>query len=98
MHLVGGIWGCISIGFFATKSVNELGGDGLFYGGGSHLLGVQAFGALFVMAYSFIVTLIIGFALEKTIGFRVNQESEIAGVDIAEHLETAYETSRGVKL
>ena len=43
-------------------------------------------------------TLIIGFALEKTIGFRVNQESEIAGVDIAEHLETAYETSRGVKL
>ena len=98
VHLVGGIWGCLSIGFFATKSVNELGGDGLFYGGGSHLLGVQAFGAFFVMAYSFIVTLVIGYALHKTIGFRVNQESEITGVDIAEHLETAYETSRGVKL
>ncbi|MFM8447934.1 MAG: ammonium transporter, partial [Candidatus Nanopelagicaceae bacterium] len=98
VHLVGGIWGCLSIGFFATKGVNELGGDGLFYGGGTHLLGVQAFGALFVMAYSFIVTLIIGFVLEKTVGFRVDQESEIAGVDIAEHLETAYETSRGVKL
>ena len=98
VHLVGGIWGCLSIGLFATKSVNELGGDGLFYGGGTHLLGVQAFGALFVMFYSFLVTLIIGFVLEKTIGFRVNQESEVAGVDIAEHLETAYETSRGVKL
>jgi len=98
VHLVGGIWGCLSIGFFATKSVNELGGDGLLYGGGSHLLGVQAFGAFFVMAYSFIVTLVIGYALHKTIGFRVNQESEITGVDIAEHLETAYETSRGVKL
>jgi len=98
VHLVGGIWGCLSIGLFATKSVNELGSDGLFYGGGTHLLGVQAFGALFVMFYSFLVTLIIGFVLEKTIGFRVNQESEIAGVDIAEHLETAYETSRGVKL
>ena len=98
VHLVGGIWGCLSIGFFATKSVNELGGDGLLYGGGSHLLGVQAFGALFVMAYSFIVTLVIGYALHKTIGFRVNQDSEIAGVDIVEHLETAYETSRGVKL
>ena len=98
VHLVGGIWGCLSIGLFATKSVNELGGDGLFYSGGTHLLGVQAFGALFVMFYSFLVTLIIGFVLEKTIGFRVNQESEIAGVDIAEHLETAYETSRGVKL
>ena len=98
VHLVGGIWGCLSIGFFATKSVNELGGDGLLYGGGSHLLGVQAFGALFVMAYSFIVTLVIGYALHKTIGFRVNQDSEIAGVDIVEHLESAYETSRGVKL
>ena len=98
VHLVGGLWGCISIGFFATKSVNELGGNGLFYGGGTELLGRQAFGALFVMAYSFIVTLIIGFVLNKTIGFRVNQESEITGVDIAEHLETAYETSRGVKL
>ena len=98
VHLVGGIWGCLSIGLFATKSVNELGSDGLFYGGGTHLLGVQAFGALFVMFYSFLVTLIIGFVLEKTIGFRVNQESEVSGVDIAEHLETAYETSRGVKL
>ena len=98
VHLVGGIWGCLSIGLFATKSVNELGSDGLFYGGGTHLLGVQAFGAFIVMVYSFVVTLIIGFALEKTIGFRVNQESEVAGVDIAEHLETAYETSRGVKL
>jgi Amt family ammonium transporter len=98
VHLVGGIWGCLSIGLFGTKTVNELGGDGLFYGGGTHLLGVQAFGALIVMVYSFLVTLIIGFVLEKTIGFRVNQESEIAGVDIAEHLETAYETSRGVKL
>lgn len=98
VHLVGGLWGCLSIGFFATKSVNELGGDGLLYGGGTHLLGVQAFGALFVMAYSFIVTLIIGFALHKTIGFRVKEDHEIAGVDSSEHLETAYESSRGVKL
>lgn len=98
VHLVGGIWGCLSIGLFATKSVNELGSDGVFYGGGIHLLGLQAFGALFVMAYSFIVTLVIGFSLEKTIGFRIDRESEIAGVDVSEHLETAYETSRGVKL
>ena len=98
VHLVGGLWGCLSIGFFATKSVNELGGDGLLYGGGTHLLGVQAFGALFVMAYSFIVTLIFGFALHKTIGFRVKEDHEIAGVDSSEHLETAYESSRGVKL
>ena len=98
VHLVGGIWGCLSIGLFATKSVNEFGGDGVLYGGGIHLFGLQAFGALFVMVYSFIATLLIGFVLEKTIGFRVDRDSEIAGVDVSEHLETAYETSRGVKL
>ncbi|MGI9226847.1 MAG: ammonium transporter [Candidatus Nanopelagicaceae bacterium] len=98
VHLVGGIWGCLSIGLFATKSVNELGGDGLFYGGGTHLLGVQAFGALFVMAYSFIITAILGIVLNKTIGFRVDEESEVLGVDVAEHLESAYESFGGVKL
>ena len=98
VHLVGGIWGCLSIGLFATKSVNELGGDGLLYGGGTHLLGVQAFGAFFVMAYSFIITAILGFVLNKTIGFRVDEESEVLGVDVTEHLESAYESFGGVKL
>ena len=98
VHLVGGIWGCLSIGFFATKSVNSIGGTGLLYGGGLDLLKTQAFGAFFVLAYSFIVTLILGFAINKTIGFRVSQEAEINGIDLAEHRETAYEmfsSSRG---
>jgi Amt family ammonium transporter len=98
VHLVGGIWGCLSIGFFATKSVNSIGGTGLFYGGGLDLLKTQAFGAFFVLAYSFIVTLILGFVINKTIGFRVSQEAEINGIDLAEHRETAYEmfnSSRG---
>ena len=98
VHLVGGIWGCLSIGFFATKSVNSIGGTGLLYGGGLDLLKTQAFGAFFVLAYSFIVTLILGFIINKTIGFRVSQEAEITGIDLAEHRETAYElfnSSRG---
>ena len=98
VHLVGGIWGCLSIGFFATKSVNSIGGTGLLYGGGLDLLKTQAFGAFFVLAYSFIATLIIGFIINKTIGFRVSQEAEITGIDLAEHRETAYElfnSSRG---
>lgn len=98
VHLVGGIWGCLSIGFFATKSVNSIGGTGLFYGGGLDLLKTQAFGAFFVLAYSFIVTLMLGYAINKTIGFRVSQEAEINGIDLAEHRETAYEmfsSSRG---
>ena len=98
VHMVGGIWGCLSIGFFATKHVNSLGGEGLLYGGGLHLLGVQAFGAFFVLFYSFIVTFILGTIINKTIGFRVSQEAEITGIDFAEHRETAYElfnSSRG---
>ena len=98
VHLVGGIWGCLSIGLFATKGVNSLGGNGLFNGGGLDLLKTQAFGAFFVLAYSFLVTLIIGFLINKTIGFRVTQEAEVNGIDLVEHRETAYEmfsSSRG---
>lgn len=98
VHLVGGLWGCLSIGFFGTSVVNSIGLDGLFYGGGASLLGKQAFGALFVLAYSFIMTLIIGLAIEKTIGLRVSRDSEVEGIDLNEHAETAYElasSSRG---
>ena len=98
VHLVGGLWGCLSIGLFGSSAINSLGLDGIFYGGGTVLLGKQAFGAFFVMAYSFIATLIIGFIIEKTIGFRVKPEAEIAGIDYDQHAETGYEltsSSRG---
>lgn len=91
VHLVGGIVGSLAIGFFGSSKVNSLGLDGLFYGGGTALLGKQALGVGLVMAYSFIMTLIIGFLIEKTIGFRVKGEKELAGVDLTEHAESAYE-------
>ena len=98
VHLIGGLWGCLSIGFFGSSAINSLGLDGLFYGGGATLLGKQAFGAFFVLTYSFIATLIIGFIIDKTIGFRVKPEAEIAGIDYDQHAETGYEltsSSRG---
>ena len=98
VHLVGGLWGCISIGFFGTHVVNSVGVDGLLYGGGAGLLGKQAFGAIFVLAYSFIATLIIGFIINKTIGFRITRDAELEGIDLNEHAESAYEnagSSRG---
>lgn len=98
VHLIGGLWGCISIGFFGSHVVNSVGIDGIFYGGGPSLLGKQAFGAFFVLAYSFIATLIIGFIIDKTIGFRVSRDAEIEGIDLNEHAESAYEmvgSSRG---
>ena len=91
VHLVGGIIGCLSIGFFGSTAVNSAYPNGILYGGGSHLLIVQAKSVGIVMAYSFIVTLIIGYLLDKTLGFRVSKDEEIEGIDLSEHAETAYE-------
>lgn len=91
VHLVGGIIGSLAIGFFGSSAVNSLGLDGLFYGGGTALLAKQALGVGLVMAYSFVATLIIGLIIEKTIGFRVESDKELSGVDLSEHAESAYE-------
>jgi Amt family ammonium transporter len=91
VHLVGGLVGSLAIGLFATTSVNELGKDGLFYGGGIQPLVTQAIGAGAVLAYSLVVTLVLGFLLHKTLGFRVSEDTEISGIDLVEHAETAYD-------
>ena len=94
VHLVGGLVGCLFIGFFGTGRVAGAGGasaDGLFYGGGLELLGKQALGAGAVLVYSFVITMILGFAIEKTIGFRLDPEDQDAGIDLVEHAETGYE-------
>jgi Amt family ammonium transporter len=96
VHLVGGLVGCLYLGFFSTTKANVgTGGvavDGLFYGGGFDLLGKQALGAGAVLAYSFVITLVLGYAIDKTIGFRLDREDEETGVDLVEHAESAYET------
>jgi Amt family ammonium transporter len=82
------------IGLLATKTNVEtlgVGSAGLFYGGGFEQLGRQATAGAAVLVYSFVVTYLIGWAIDKTIGFRIDEETEISGIDQAEHLETAYE-------
>jgi ammonium transporter, Amt family len=91
VHMVGGIVGCLFIGFFSTAYVNSAAADGVFYGGGWSLLGKQAIGAFSVLFYSLIVTLILGFLLEKTIGFRISRDAELEGIDVSEHAESAYD-------
>ncbi len=93
VHLVGGLIGTLLIGFFATTSVNSLGADGLFYGGDATPLLNQAIAAFAVMGYSFVVTLILGFLIKATIGFRVSTEAEAEGLDEHEHAESAYDFS-----
>ncbi|MSY01909.1 MAG: ammonia channel protein, partial [Actinobacteria bacterium] len=57
------------------------------------LLAKQGLGVGMVALYSFLVTLVLGFIIEKTIGFRLPKDAEVEGVDLAEHAETAYEMS-----
>jgi len=90
VHLFGGLWGTLAVGLFATEAA-PAGVSGLFYGGGFDQLWRQAVGAFSVLFYSGIVTLIIGFLLHKTLGFRVTEEEERTGVDETEHAETGYD-------
>ncbi len=90
VHLFGGLWGTLAVGFLATAAA-PAGVNGLFYGGGVDQLWRQAVGAFAVMFYSGIMTFLIGLLLHKTIGFRVSEEEEREGVDESEHAETGYD-------
>jgi ammonium transporter, Amt family len=96
IHLVAGALGALLIGFLATPVVTGIlsgghGPAGLFYGGGLAQLGKQAVAVGVVVAYSFVVTLILGFIVDRTIGFRIPPADEVAGVDGTTHAETAYD-------
>jgi Amt family ammonium transporter len=90
VHLIGGIIGTLAIGFIATSAAPN-GVNGLFYGGGFDQLWRQAVAAGAVLAYSGIIAFIIAFIIHKTIGMRISEDDEQAGVDITYHGETAYE-------
>jgi Amt family ammonium transporter len=83
IHLIGGLIGTLYLGFAAN-------GTGLFMGGDGTQLLVQLIAAVSVMVYSFVLAFIIGFIIEKTMGFRVKSEDEVAGVDTAVHGEEGY--------
>ncbi|WP_020671246.1 ammonium transporter [Amycolatopsis nigrescens] len=91
VHLVGGLVGTLLLGLFSTSGVKEGTADGLFYGGGFTQLGKQAVAAAAVLVYSFVLAFILGWLINKTIGFRVQSEDEVTGIDEAEHAESAYE-------
>jgi Amt family ammonium transporter len=90
LHLVAGLIGSIFIGFFASSAA-PAGVDGLFYGGGTELLVKQLIASGAVLVYSFLVTYIIAIVIEKTIGFRIAQDDEVSGIDLAIHAESSYE-------
>ena len=89
VHGVGGILGMLSVGVFASLSVNPAGADGLIAGSGLQLL-KQLEGIVVVGAYSFGLTWLLGKLVGLTIGLRVTPSEETVGLDIAQHGERAY--------
>jgi len=87
IHLIGGVIGTLYLGFFAM-------GTGLFTGGDLGQLAVQAIAAFSVLIYSFIVAYLLGLAIEKTLGFRIRSEDELAGIDTIVHGEEGYALDR----
>ncbi|MEO7147880.1 MAG: ammonium transporter [Terrimesophilobacter sp.] len=83
IHMVGGLIGTLYLGLFAT-------GTGLFVGGNAMQLVMQVVAASGVLVYSFVVAYVVGLAIHKTIGFRVANEDELAGIDTVMHGELGY--------
>jgi ammonium transporter, Amt family len=91
VHLVGGLVGSLLLGFFADASINPaVTNEGVFLGGGGSLLADQALASVVTLAYSFVVSLIIGKVIDMTMGLRVSEEDEDTGLDLSQHAEVAY--------
>jgi len=88
-HGMGGAWGALATGLFATTTVNAAGANGLFYGNPSLLL-IQAVGVLTAVVFAFGMTVIITKVLHRLMGLRVTDSEEEVGLDISEHGERAY--------
>ena len=92
VHLVGGIVGSMLLGLFSDKTVNGVGADGTFFGGGASLLGKQTIAVVATLVFSGVMTFIIAKVLDMVIpgGLRVNEEDEESGLDLSQHSEVGY--------
>ena len=89
IHCVGGIWGALATGLFASKLVNPKGADGLFFGNPKQFI-IQAATVLVTIGYTFVVTFAIYKLVDLLIGVRVKEEEELMGLDLTQHHERAY--------
>ncbi|MDI6800775.1 MAG: ammonium transporter [Thermodesulfovibrionales bacterium] len=89
VHGIGGILGSLALGIFAQKAINPSGADGWFFGN-FKLFSTQLIGVIITVVYSFVVTVVILKVLDKIVGLRVDEESEVEGLDISQHGESGY--------
>ncbi|MGH9090215.1 MAG: ammonium transporter [Acidimicrobiales bacterium] len=90
VHGVGGLVGMVLLGLFATRAIDPAGANGLFAGGGFHLLGLECMAALVAVVFCFGATWVVAKAVDLTIGLRVTPEDEFTGLDLTQHAESAY--------
>jgi Amt family ammonium transporter len=90
VHAVGGIWGALATGLFASVAVNAAGADGLFFGNPGQLV-IQAVAVTSSIAFAFIGSLVLLGLTDALVGLRVSDEAERVGLDLSEHEENAYE-------
>ncbi|HVO92379.1 MAG TPA: ammonium transporter [Terriglobales bacterium] len=90
VHGVGGTWGALATGLFASKAVNAAGNNGLFFGNSGQLW-IQLVGVVSTIAFSMVVTAIILLVLKAVMGLRVADDEERMGLDLTQHNERAYE-------
>jgi len=88
-HGIGGTWGALATGIFATKTINPAGADGLFYGNAS-LLGIQAMSVAITVVFTVTATFIILKLISLVMKLRVSDEQESNGLDLSLHGERAY--------
>jgi len=89
IHGLGGIWGAVSTGLFASREINVSGANGLFFGNPSQL-GIQFVAVLVTIVYAFSLSYLLLKIIDKLIGLRVSKQDEISGLDLSQHDETAY--------
>ena len=89
VHGIGGTWGALMTGVFATKAVNSAGNDGLLYGN-PELFFIQLKAVAITVVYSFVVSFVILKIVDMIFGARVSQEDEVMGLDLTQHHERAY--------
>ena len=90
VHGVCGVWGTLAVGLFAQSAYSSDVGDGLLFGGGFKLLGIQALGAVSVFAWCIVTGFILFYAIKLVMGLRVSREEELRGLDIDEHGMESY--------
>lgn len=89
VHCVGGVWGALATGLFASKAVNPAGADGLFFGNPQQFL-VQIAAVAVTLVYSFAVSMVIYKVVDFVMGVRVGEKEEAMGLDLTQHHERAY--------